>query len=86
MIPLVDETTDESILYDLLEYFVWEQEPELIVSRRNIIGRKNGTHVKSWVKKYHNWCHMMLQIHLKTCLTKLNVLIINKKMFPILEI
>lgn len=28
----LDETSNEPILYELLEYFVWKQEPELIVS------------------------------------------------------
>lgn len=30
----VDETSNEPILYELLEYFVRKQEPELIVSPR----------------------------------------------------
>lgn len=31
-----NETSNEPILYELLEYFVREQEPELIVSKRDI--------------------------------------------------
>lgn len=41
-----NETSNEPILYELLEYFVRKQEPELIVSRNSICADT------SYIKKY----------------------------------